>query len=320
MREKVHLDVLGDTGPIAPGVAPSSGTDADLAFELALPDDPEGCADGKTLYNAVALGIEPARLVEYDAGDHVYQKGDRVMCEREGSVACATVVVASRRVLSGGPLPCVLRRLNDDDTAILAALRSREQAIWGEARRLARELGLPMKVVRAEAILGGQRYALYYASEEKFSYRDLLRALGQTVSERIELRLIGMRDAAKSVGGVGPCGLQLCCNTFLSDFAPVTMKMAKDQGMAVNPQRVSGVCGRLLCCLVYEEALYRAQRKLVPPIGEQVMTERGPGRIREVDVLSMQVRVVLDASHVTVTLPASEVRPRDDRSPSRPGP
>jgi cell fate regulator YaaT (PSP1 superfamily) len=258
------------------------------------------------LYNAAGVRVEPARVMSFDAGDELYRRGDRVMCEGATGTQLLTVAIATRRVLSETKLPRILRRVNDDDTVNEAKLRGREQIIFRQAKEAANRLRLPIKVVRAQAVRGGESYIVYFASEQKITYRELLRTLSQSTRERIELRQIGMRDAAKLVGGVGPCGLQLCCNTFLSDFAPVSIKMAKDQGLALNPQKVSGVCGRLLCCLVYEEAYYRAARKLVPRFGEKVWTSRGLGHVKDVDVLQMQVRVILEKGEI-FTCPASEI-------------
>ncbi len=269
-----------------------------LASALALPEDAPGADDGASLFLAVGLRLDDARIVDFDPGDVVYRKGERVVCEGVHGLAYGSVAIAPRRILSVLRLPRILRRATETDTTAEAKLRAREQVLWKQAKVVVRRANLPVKVVRAEAVHGGQRFHLYFSSEEKIQYRDLLRALGQVSRERIELRQVGARDAAKVIGGVGPCGLQLCCNTFLSDFAPVTIKMAKDQGLALNPQKVSGVCGRLLCCLVYEEAFYRAQRKLVPKVGERVTTAKGPGRVRDVDVLAMVVRVSLDSGEM----------------------
>ena len=264
--------------------------------------------DGLTLYNAVSVRHETARLVDYDAGDAIYARGERVVCETEEGVQVRCVALASRRLLAKGKLLRVLRRTDEGDVANDAKTRAREQFVYRQAKEAAQRLRLPIKVVRAESTRGGQGIVIFFASEEKVAYRNLLRALSQTVPERIELRQIGSRDAAKVIGGVGPCGLQLCCNTFLSDFAPVSIKMAKNQGLALNPQRVSGVCGRLLCCLVYEEAYYRAARRLVPRIGEKIWTARGFGRVKDVDVLRMQVRTVLEDGDI-YTCEASEIDP-----------
>jgi len=303
--------------PIVPRDAPRDDDDelasppADaLAHELALPDEGPG-ARGGVLYNAVGLRIEPGRVVDYDAGDAHYARGEEVVHDGPGQ---ARVAVASRRVLSRERLPRVLRRAGEVDAAALAKLRAREQALTESARAEARALALPIKVVRSEALQGGQRFAIYFASEKKIVYRDLLRALATSSKERIELRPLGPREAAKIVGGVGPCGLQLCCNTFLAGFTPVHIGMARDQGLGQSQAKVSGVCGRLLCCLVYEEAQYRALRPLVPRIGDRVETTRGRGRVRDVDVLDQRVRVQLESGGV-VTLSAADVQSLESHPP-----
>jgi cell fate regulator YaaT (PSP1 superfamily) len=294
VSEHRKLDVLADPGTLAP-----SGVPPWLAFEMDLADD-EAPPEGALVYSAAGVRIETSRVVDHDAGDAVYPRGAKVVCETADGLASGVVAVASRRRLVVGRLPRILRLAAYGDLATEAQLRAREQTVWVAARQAVRDLNLSVKPVRAEALSGGQRFAVYFASEEKFPFQDLLVAISQATREKVELRQVGLRDAAKVIGGVGPCGLQLCCNTFLADFAPVTIKMAKDQGLGVNPQKLSGVCGRLLCCLVYEEAFYRAQRKLVPRVGDRVTTERGGGRVREVDVLEMQVKVTLDSGE-TVT-------------------
>ena len=262
--------------------------------ELALGDDEGFDASGLTLYHAAGVRFEAARLVEHDGGDTSYVRGDHVVCETPNGVAWGEVVIPSRRVmLATAPLR-ILRRSTTGDAAAMAHMRQREHAVWKVARDAAREIRLPVKVVRAEAIQGGARFVVYFASESKVSFRDWLRGVGRGSRERVELRQMGMRDAARTLGGVGPCGLQLCCNTFLSDFTPVGIKMAKTQGLTLNPQKVSGICGRLLCCLVYEEAHYRAGRALMPGPGESVQTGRGQGRVLDVDVLQMRVSVRMD--------------------------
>jgi cell fate regulator YaaT (PSP1 superfamily) len=303
--EHRRLELIGTTGePDAALRAGGEGTPW-LAFEMDLADDAPGEA-GSLLYNAAGVRVVVGRIVEHDAGDVVYRCGDKVACETPTGVFQGVVAIASRRTLMVGQPPRILGLTSRGDTAALAELRAREQKVYFAARGAVRELQLPVKVVRAEAVGGGDKFIVYFASEERAPFRDILSCVAQATRERVELRQIGLRDAAKVVGGVGPCGLQLCCNTFLSEFAPVTIKMAKDQGLGVNPQKLSGVCGRLLCCLVYEEAFYRAQRQLVPRMGERVGTDRGEGRVQSVDVLQMLVKVTLDSGE-TVTRPALEL-------------
>jgi cell fate regulator YaaT (PSP1 superfamily) len=295
VSEHRKLDVLVPKAPAASvDVAPW------LAFEMDLADD-EATPEGAVLYNAAGVRLETSRVVDHDAGDTVYRRGAKVACETPTGVAWGIVVVASRRKLVTGTLARILRLASNGDETAEAILRAREQAVYVAARNAVRDIGLAVKLVRAESLNGGERFLVYFASEEKFPFQELLVAISRATPEKVELRQVGLRDAAKVIGGVGPCGLQLCCNTFLADFAPVTIKMAKDQGLGVNPQKLSGVCGRLLCCLVYEEAFYRAQRKLVPRMGDRVTTDRGEGRVREVDVLEMRVKVTLDSGETIVT-------------------
>ena len=313
-RERRHLDLAPGLVPTA---SPPSG-DASLGQagaaltdlvteELSLLGDDEAFdATGLTLYHAAAVRLETARLTEYDGGDTTYRRGERVVCDTPSGIGTGEVAVSSRRVLLRATLPRILRRASTGDLDVEAASRAREQLVWKAAKDVAHELGLPLKVVRAEAVQGGAKFIVYFASDSKVSFRDWLRGTGRLSRERIELRQIGMRDAARTIGGVGPCELQLCCNTFLSDFTPVGIKMAKTQGLTLNPQKVSGLCGRLLCCLVYEEAHYRAGRKLLPEPGEVVSTPEGRGRVRDVDVLQMQVKVTLDSGETRV-LPVADV-------------
>jgi cell fate regulator YaaT (PSP1 superfamily) len=321
MSERRRLDVVGggETGSNAgsdesdPRGAAWSPSEVDATAEEAISAD-------ALLYNAAGVRFETGRVIEYDAGDQVYERGARVVCEaaptpdaaRAPSVQAGSgvlrgvIVVASRRTLVKGLLRRILRAESSEDRTIEARSRAREQSVYVAARDLASELGLPIKIVYAEEV-GTGGFTVYFASEERVAFRDLAVSLSHRTNERIELRQIGLRDASKVIGGVGPCGLQLCCNTFLSEFAPVTIKMAKDQGLGVNPQKLTGLCGRLLCCLVYEEAYYRAQRRLVPRIGDRVVTDRGEGAVRDVDVLQMLVKVTLPSGEV-VTRPVAELK------------
>ena len=180
-----------------------------------------------------------------------------------------------------------------------------------------RALNLPAKVLRVEISRTGQRVVVHLASEDRLELRELGRQLNNALRSRVEIRHVGARDAAKAIGGVGPCGLQLCCNTFLADFAPVSIRHAKEQGLALKPERVSGVCGRLMCCLVYEDAFYRSQRSLFPKPGKRVLTPRGEGRVRDVDVLARTVRVALTDGGME-TFPVDELLPAPPIAPGTP--
>jgi cell fate regulator YaaT (PSP1 superfamily) len=306
--ERRHLS-FAEPELTAPPTSLPSGIPATFAGELELPEEPSFDPAGRMLYHAAAVRLEASRLVEHDGGDVSYVRGARVVCDIGHGIAWGVVVVPSRRVMLAAPPPRILRLASSGDAAAEAHIREREQTVWKIATDAARSLELGVKVVRSEAVNGGGRFVVHFASDTKVSFREWLRLIGRATRERVELQQIGMRDAARLIGGVGPCGLQLCCNTFLSDFAPVGIKMAKDQGLALNPQKVSGLCGRLLCCLVYEEANYRAGRKAMPQPGDRVDTPRGPGRVREVDVLDMRVTVGMADGEAAV-FPVAEVTRR----------
>lgn len=308
MPERRHLALAGSPS-VETTATPLVDEDPDFAHELALPEEVSFDPTGLTLYHAAAVRFEASRLVEHDCGDVSYGRGERVVCETPNGIAWGEVVVPSRRTMLAAAPTRILRRVTSGDAAAEAHIREREQSVWRVAKDAARVLELPVKVVRAEAMNGGGKFVVYFASDSKLPFRDWLRSIGRTTRERVEVRQIGMRDAARLIGGVGPCGLQLCCNTFLSDFTPVGIKMAKEQGLTLNPQKVSGICGRLLCCLVYEEAHYRAGRKAMPEPGDSVVTPGGAGRVREVDVLQMRVSVALDTGDMA-SFPAKDVTRR----------
>jgi cell fate regulator YaaT (PSP1 superfamily) len=179
------------------------------------------------------------------------------------------------------------------------------------AKDVAAALRLPLKVFRVDLSgpLGrGGKVNVYYNTDERLDLRDFVRDLGHKTGGRIELRQLGTRDEAKAVGGIGSCGLTLCCTTWLPDFVPVSIKMAKDQGLVLSPTKIAGQCGRLKCCLVYEQAGYAEMRKGLPKLGKRVVSARGEGRVVEVDVLRQRLRVSYGMGDTEV-LPASEVKP-----------
>ena len=255
----------------------------------------------------------------FDAGDHVYGRGENVAVETESCAPSTGVVVRSnRRELHRTRLPRVIRRAHPNEIGVESRWLRREQEVFSLARRVASDLGLAVKLVRAQTVQGG-KILVYVATEDRIDFREMFRRVQAGAGGRIEIRQIGVRDEAKMLGGVAPCGLRLCCGTFLKDFTPVSIKMAKDQGLVLSPQRVSGLCGRLLCCLTYEDEIYRSQRRGMPKPGRRVQTPSGAGRVRDADVLSQVVRVVLDSGEI-VTFDPSEVSPlggpgeeRDDR-------
>ncbi|HEY8142459.1 MAG TPA: regulatory iron-sulfur-containing complex subunit RicT [Kofleriaceae bacterium] len=287
--------------------------DLDPATSHWLDDDaPPERAGGERAAVRNPIGIKfttAGKIYLFDAGDETYRVGETVVVDTERGPRVANVAVAGvRREITRGPLRRVLRRPSKNDQKNLDRNRDRDREILRVARDLAREIDLPVKVFRAELSLGGAKAIVYFSTDDKIDARRLARELTTSLHLRIELRQTGVRDEAKMVGGIGSCGLELCCTTWLPAFVPVSIKNAKDQGLVLNPSKVSGQCGRLKCCLVYEQETYAELRKGLPKLGKRVVTDQGEGRVVEVDVLRQRVRVSLVQGDVQVYA-ANEVRP-----------
>jgi cell fate regulator YaaT (PSP1 superfamily) len=200
----------------------------------------------------------------------------------------------------------IIRRADARDLDNAERLAERAHEALRAAKERARARRLPLKMFRVDILPGGQRAIVYFSSDDRIDFRDLVRDLAHDLRLRIEMRQTGARDEAKLVGGIGSCGRELCCTTFLPHFDPVSIKMAKDQGLVLNPTKVSGQCGRLKCCLVYEEAIYREMRKGLPKLGKRVTTPAGEGRVAEIDVLRQRIRVAFEPGEFQ-TFPADAV-------------
>jgi cell fate regulator YaaT (PSP1 superfamily) len=265
--------------------------------------------------NIAGVKLHPTgRTFECDAGALTLVPGDRVMVDdrRAQTLAIVTVPSGQRPVI--GPLLRVLRRADERDLARQEAQHRRESEALARARERARALSLPIKVFRAE-LFGSDRALFYFSSDQRVDFRELVRDLAGQLHARIEMRQVGVRDEAKMVGGIGSCGRELCCTTFLPQFAPVSIKMAKNQNLALNPTKVSGQCGRLKCCLVYEEAMYVEASRNLPRIGKRVETPEGPGRVEDLNILAGKVRVGFP-DRPALVFEASQLRRPSEDDPS----
>ena len=271
---------------------------ADLPIEAADPDGEDvfvgatvGVWPGGQLASVAGVKLAPTgRIFEVDAGDAVYARGERVMIDTEGGMRLATVALTPARRMIDQPLRRIVRRAEARDTDAAKGAEERSKVLLAFAKGRARERKMPVKVYRAEESPSGKT-VVYFSADDRIDFRELARDVASRAQGRLELRQTGVRDEAKAVGGIGACGRELCCTTFLPRFEPVSIKMAKDQGLVLNPSKVTGQCGRLKCCLVYEEATYRELRKGLPKLGKRVTTPAGEGRVVEIDVLRHRIRV-----------------------------
>ncbi|MDO3701579.1 regulatory iron-sulfur-containing complex subunit RicT [Micromonospora sp. C28SCA-DRY-2] len=241
------------------------------------------------------------RLYYLDPGELNPQVGDKVLVPTDDGPEVAECVWAAQWVTEDtAGFPKLAGLAQEEDLRRDEALRRRKAEAKVAAKRLIREHGLPMKVVAVDHVLGGgegggERSTIYFTAPHRVDFRSLVRDLGATLHCRVELRQLSARDSARVQGGIGSCGRDLCCATFLTDFEPVTIRMAKDQDLPLNPLRISGACGRLMCCLKYEHPLYARFQESAPATGERVTTPEGSGRVVGHNVPRDAVLVRLDA-------------------------
>lgn len=235
---------------------------------------------------------------------------DHVIAPTQRGAALGWVVIAPQDVVESRlreELQPVLRRADDADQQRLAQLKAKEQAALAQAKDAVHRSNLPIKLIRAEYALDEGHLTIFFAAENRVDFRDLARDLGAQLNARVELQQLGPREHAKLLGGYGWCGQELCCSRWLVETSPVTIKMAKDQGLPLNPSKLAGNCGRLRCCLRYEVETYLALRQRMPRVGQYVITAQGTGRVRTMHILKETVGVVLDEGGLA-DVKASEVK------------
>jgi cell fate regulator YaaT (PSP1 superfamily) len=253
----------------------------------------------------VGVQFQPAGVIhDYDSGGLPLTRGDRVVVELQRATALATVARPPSDAAPAGDVPRVLRRADDRDLARDEQNRVRQR----EAHRLCltriRARNMTMKLVGVEVLFDGSKAIFYFCAEGRVDFRELVRDLAQGLHTRIEMKQIGARDETKMLGGVGPCGRELCCSTWLREFQAVSVRMAKEQGLSLNPSKLSGMCGRLKCCLRYEYDTYLELRRGLPKVGAKVTSLKGDGTVVRQNVLRQTaiVRRVEDGVEVEVTL------------------
>jgi cell fate regulator YaaT (PSP1 superfamily) len=243
---------------------------------------------------ALAVGVRfrpTGKVYDFDPGPLVLFRDDRVLVETERGPALGTVVVAPRVRAVTRALQRVIKKADARDLAREDQNLQRERQHYGAALDLVRARSVAIKLVKAESTFDGSKVTFYFAGEERVDLRDLGRELAQALHTRVEMKQIGARDETKATGGVGPCGRELCCSSWLQEFQPVTVKMAKEQSLSLNPAKLAGMCGRLKCCLRYEYQTYVELRQSLPAVGARVESVKGDGVVVRQNVLRQTVVV-----------------------------
>ncbi|MBI4733648.1 MAG: stage 0 sporulation family protein [Rubrobacteridae bacterium] len=238
----------------------------------------------------IVVGIvfkRAGKVYYFDPDEMEFSQGEKVVVKTSRGMEFGEVVVAPIEVPQEeitAPLKKVVRKASSEDCEQLAKNKQKEKDAHRTADEKILKHRLPMKLIEVEYVFDGSKIIFYFTADGRVDFRDLVKDLASVFKTRIELRQIGVRDEAKMVGGLGPCGQRLCCTVFLGDFEPVSIKMAKEQDLPLNPLKISGVCGRLMCCLKYEYDAYVDFKKRAPRRGTQVNTESGIARIVEFNV------------------------------------
>ena len=260
------------------------------------------------------------KVYYFESAGHTLQKGDAVIVETTRGLECGEVTMANRDMAEEEliqPLRPVVRQATPEDLRRVAENAEREKKALEVCEQRILTHQLDMKLISAECAFDGSKILFYFTADGRVDFRGLVKDLAGIFRTRIELRQIGVRDEAKMLGGLGICGRPLCCSQFLSDFHPVSIRMAKDQGLSLNPTKISGSCGRLMCCLKYEQEAYTSLLKITPRQGALVNTSEGRGTVVDVNLLTGALKVRLDKAPDSppVTLTRNDVKViRDGRS------
>jgi cell fate regulator YaaT (PSP1 superfamily) len=249
------------------------------------------------LYDVVGVRFKKAGKIYYfDPGDLQIPKDEFVIVETARGVEFGKVVIARKQVDENDvvlPLKKVLRIADPKDRLIVEENKSAAKEAYEVCSQKVSDHKLDMKLVDVEYTFDRNKVIFYFTADGRVDFRELVKDLAAIFRTRIELRQIGVRDEAKMLGGIGPCGRMLCCSTYLGDFEPVSIKMAKDQNLSLNPTKISGLCGRLMCCLKYENDEYETAKEQLPDLGEMITTPNGKGKVVGLNILERVLQVEL---------------------------
>lgn len=240
---------------------------------------------------------EVGKVYYFDPDGKKYKKGQRVIVETARGIECGEIAMDNTDVPEEEiirPLKMIIRGATEDDLATVEKNRAKEKEAFSVCEKKISEHRLDMKLVEVEYTFDGSKILFYYTSDNRVDFRELVKDLAGVFRTRIEMRQIGVRDESKMLGGLGICGRPFCCSSFLGDFQPVSIKMAKEQGLSLNPVKISGTCGRLMCCLKYEQNAYEYLLKITPKLGAIVETPEGKGHVVYSNLLTGELKVRLD--------------------------
>ena len=240
---------------------------------------------------------EVGKVYYFDPDGHSLKKGDMVIVETARGVECGEVAMENRDVSEEEivkPLKKLVRVATDEDIDKVKENKEKEKEAFEICEKKILKHGLDMKLVDIEYTFDNSKILFYFTADGRVDFRELVKDLASVFHTRIELRQIGVRDESKMLGGIGICGRPFCCSSFLGDFQPVTVKMAKEQGLSLNPTKISGTCGRLMCCIKYEQNAYDHLLRITPKTGAIVETPEGRGKVVDVNLLRGIIKVQLD--------------------------
>ncbi|TGA96509.1 stage 0 sporulation protein [Sporolactobacillus shoreae] len=262
-------------------------------------------------YDIVGIRFKKAGKIYYFDPDQLAVPRDaQVVVETTRGVECGTVVIGRKTVDEEDvvlPLKKVIRLATESDELQVRKNKADAEAAMDICLQKIYSHQLEMKLVDVEYTFDRNKIIFYFTADGRVDFRELVKDLAAVFKTRIELRQIGVRDEAKMLGGIGPCGRMLCCSTFLGDFEPVSIKMAKDQNLSLNPAKISGVCGRLMCCLKYENDQYESAKKALPDLGEEINVHYGSGRVVGLNILEHLIQIELKDQNKVVEYTLDEL-------------
>ena len=251
---------------------------------------------------AEVIGVrfkEVGKIYYFDPKNNKLKTGDKVIVETARGIECGVVALPNKEVPEEElihPLKPMIRKANDNDLSHIEENKKREKEAFSICEKKIAEHNLEMNLVDVEYTFDNNKILFYFTADGRVDFRALVKDLASVFRTRIELRQIGVRDEAKMLGGLGVCGRPFCCHSYMGDFQPVSIKMAKEQGLSLSPVKISGTCGRLMCCLKYEQDAYLDLLKRTPKVGAIVKTPDGKGLVVETNLISGKLKIKLDSS------------------------